>query len=164
MHVDLGLRIQVAIEDCGNDEIDEERVRMILCMLHKVYDAKDPPAMVGNIRESLKAYSRGIAARDQEGVLGGLYVALEKAVNFNRDVSGAEFDLKVRDLLGDESLPIGDIRKTNDRLKHISSKDQFSNQTDREGMRQHIASLRHAAAKIILFRLEEVARQIKNMS
>ncbi|MYB47035.1 MAG: hypothetical protein F4X71_04790 [Cenarchaeum sp. SB0662_bin_33] len=160
----LKVRGRTEIELHSYEDLDEAHVCKVLDMLHAVYDAKDPPATVGNIRESLKAYSRGIVARDREEVFKGLFVALEKAVNFDKDRSGKCFDSKVKGLCGNQNLKIGDIRKANGRLKHPSSEGQFSKHPDNSTIYEYIKILRPVTVKIMLDKLEEVARQIKNMS
>lgn len=146
----------------SNEELDEAQVLEVLGMIHAVYDAKDPSTEIGNMRESLKTYARGIVAHDREEVLKDLFVALEKAVNFdNRDSKldnkdkKDEFEKDVRRLAGDQSLKISDFNRANNRLKHSSSKEQLSKQPDDTRFLCFVRRWRPITVAIMLRRLRE---------
>ena len=142
-------------ELCSHEELDETRVLEVLGMIHAVYDAEDPPVTIGNMRESLKSYSSGIVSQYRKEVFKSLYVALEKAVNFDNKDDKAKFEGKVRGLAGDQSLLISDFNWVNSRLKHSSSKGQLSRQPDDTGFFHLVMQWRPTTSAIVLRRLKE---------
>ena len=147
----------------SHEELDEVQVCEVLDMVHEVYDAKYPSVTIGNMRESLKAYSHGIVASHREEVFKGIFVALEKAVNFDNEDDKAKFEGKVRGLTGDQSLQISDFSCVNNRLKHSSSKEQLSEQPDDTGLYHIVRRWRPITAKILLLRLREAVDKSKHV-
>ena len=141
-------------------ELDETHVLEVLGMIHAVYDAEDPPVTIGNMRESLKAYSRGIVSQYREEVFKSLFVALEKAVNFDNDDDKVKFEGKVAQSgPGDQSLLISDFNWVNNRSKHSSSKIQLSKQPDATGFFHLVMQWRPITSAIVLRRLKEVVAE-----
>lgn len=162
--VNLKVIMYPSVELCHIEELDEAQVLEVLGMIHTVYDTKNPSTEIGNIRESLKAYSRGIAAHYREEVFKGLFVALEKAVNFDNKDDDAKFEGKVRSLAGDPSLKISDFNYANNRLKHSSSKGQLSRQPDDTGFFNLVRRWRPVTVAIMLHRLREAVGSLRPVS
>lgn len=153
--LDVSLRPTYAVH--GTENLDEQHVLDALKMIHAVYAATNPSAEVANLRVSLESYYHGIVSHHGAEVLKGLYVALEKAVNFDKNVAGSKFDSKVCALVGDPALGIDRIRTAYARLKHHTSEKQLPNYPDRLAVFRFAKELRPAAAKAILRRMNEVA-------
>lgn len=151
------VRARAEVELRSVEELDEAHVREVLDMTHAVYAAPNTSAKVANLIASLESYSHGIVSHHREEVLKGLYVALEKAVNFDKDITSHDFDLKARTLVGNHTLQINRIRKAYDRLKHHTSVKQLPDYPDHEAVFWLVKELRPAVAKAILLRLKEVA-------
>ena len=140
----------------SEEELDEKQVFATLNMIHAIYDDKSPSVKVSNLAESLKAYSRGVTSRHREEAFMGLFAALEKAVNFDEDSSGARFDSKTRGLVGDQGLPIDEMREAYNRLKHHTPKNKMRSHPDDAAIHSHVRRLRPAAARAILYRMAKV--------
>ena len=157
--VNIAVSIRPMLEIHGTENLDETKIIGTLKMIHAVYDSPNPSAKVANLKESLKAYHSGIKAHDRNVVLKELYIALEKAGNFGKDVVGAKFDSETRTLVGDPTLQIDRIRNACDRLKHYASEKQLPDYPDTATVSGLVKELRPAAVKAILLRLKEVAGQ-----
>ena len=153
--LEVSLRPTYAVH--GTENLDERQVLDALKRIRAVYAAPNPSAEVANLRESLRSYYHGIVSHHGAEVLKGLYVALEKAVNFDKNVTGTKFDPKARTLVGDPALGICRIRRACGRLKHHTSEEQLPDYPDQPAVFRFVKELRPAAAKAILLRLKEVA-------
>lgn len=155
-HLNLCIDISTSIITNITEELDEARMRDVLNMINTVYDSKNLTMKVSKTRESLDSYHRGIISLDKETVFTGLYAALEKAVNFDRNSrEGVELDEEVCRLMGDPNLPIKDIRLMNNRFKH-GPKGKNLQPLDRMEIYNHVRTLLPIVSHIILLRLEEV--------
>lgn len=94
--LEVSLRPTYAVH--GTENLDERQVLDALKRIRAVYAAPNPSAEVANLRESLRSHYHGIVSHHGAEVLKGLYVALEKAVNFDKNVTGTKFDSKARTL------------------------------------------------------------------
>ena len=157
VYTKMGVILYPSISFYCNEDLDEEQIRTTLNAIHSVYDDENPSVKINNLKGSLKAYSHGIVSHHKEGVFKSLFVALEKAVNFDKDAGGKGFDAKTRTLVSDQSLPIDDIRKAYNRLKHHTSKKKMASYPGDMTIFNHIQLLRPAVVKAILLRLKEVA-------
>lgn len=151
----VGTRAMLALY--GTEKLDESQVLVTLKIMNTVYADPDPSTRVANLKASLESYYHGIVSHHRDEVFKGLYVALEKAVNFDNDIAGAEFDSKAHTLVGNLRLEINRIRKACDRLKHHSSEKQLLDYPDHTAVFWFIKELRPVAANAILLRLKELA-------
>ena len=156
VYTEMEITLNASISFYHTEDLDEEQIRTTLNAICSVYDDENPSVKISNLKGSLKAYSHGIVSHHKEEVFKGLFVALEKAVNFDEDAGGKDFDAKTRTLVGDKSLPIDDIREAYNRLKHHTSEKKMTSYPDDMAIFHHIQLLRPATVKAILLRLETV--------
>ena len=103
----------------------------------------------------MKVYSEKITANHRGTVFQGLFEALELAANFDDHTEGAEFDKRVRELMGDPCLQIVDLRKASNRLKHQDSDKQMPEYPDDMKVFDYVRRLRPITTAVLLRRLRE---------
>ena len=123
-----------------------------------VSNADSTSLEIHNLKKSLDRYLSSTQSTNEYRTFEGMYESLEHATNFDKpNRTDDDFDTEVRRIMGDDTLPIKDLRRLNNRIKHPDTEDKrvvFDASKDK--MTEKIRALRPIAAGVILHRLKHV--------
>ena len=141
-----------------HDALDEAQFVDTLRKIQIVYYNISNTTENHNLAKALDTYLSGTTTADKRGTFRNLYSALEETVNSDGShIKGNGFDEKVCLILSDSTLPIGDLREFNNRLKHPDNDAQrivYENAI--KHATQKIWEIRPIVTRVILYRLQSL--------
>ena len=153
------IRDSVSLTIGFNDELDETQALDTLQQIQTVFNYDNNSTLkIHNLQKSLNTYLRGIASTDTFLVFRDLYASLELATNFDKPHrKDTDFDVEVKHIMNDQTVPIQDLRRLNNRIKHADENGQrVDYETGTANISQHICTLRPMATTVILHRLNQM--------
>ena len=141
------------------DELDETQALDTLQKIQTVFNyGNNSTLKIHNLQKSLNAYLRGTNATDIFLVFRSLYESLELATNLDKPRrKDADFDVEVKRIMSDQAVPVKDLRRLNNRIKHADENEQRAYyETSTANISQHICTLRPVVTTVILHRLNQM--------
>ena len=154
----IRVRASVSASVGFHSTLDETQFTDTLQKIQNIYAGINGTLANHNLKKALESYLSATTGSDKCNAFRNLYSALEEAVNFDgSSVQNEDFDNRVRTILNDNQLPIDDLRRLNNRLKHPDN--DTHRKTYEEAKRQVTAKvweLRPIVVKVLLHRLSSV--------
>ena len=154
----IRIRDSVSVSVGFDDALDEAQFVDMLRKIQIVHADINGTIANHNLKKALESYQSATMNAGKHNTFRNLYSALEDAVNFDGShVNDKDFDNEVCSILADNQLPIGDLRRFNNRLKHPDNDMQRKLYEEAIGQAtENIRKLRPIVTKVLLHRLPSV--------